>query len=64
MKILNSPPKIISSERIQESRDIYRRTVFDNGRIDWNPLSYDGECDEQELEDKYQFLLKEIEKLK
>jgi hypothetical protein len=30
------------------------RIEFGNGQIDWNPISYDGECDEEALEFEYQ----------
>lgn len=56
---VNESQQVISSELIKTDEsgcNIYRRDVLADGTIVWDIINCDGECDEEELETKYQSL--------
>lgn len=56
MEILNQR-NIIGRTIVREKFTIYERVLYSDKTVEWNPISYDGECDEEELEKKFQDLI-------
>lgn len=56
MEILNQR-NIIGRTIVREKYTIYERILYSDKTVEWNPISYDGECDEEELEKKFQDLI-------
>lgn len=42
---------------VREKFTIYERILYSDKTVEWNPISYAGECDEEELEKKFQDLI-------
>lgn len=57
MKILENHKVVASKYTVEHKKEEYMRVVYVDGDIRWSPVSYDGECDGEELERAFQKLI-------
>lgn len=57
MKIVKNFKIVVSRVKVSHEKETYIREAYNYGKICWFPDSYDGECNESELEKEFQKLI-------
>ena len=60
MKIIEKRNPIVNRIIVEHGGDRFRRALYKNGNIEWMPLTYDGETEDEnsDLENEFQKLIK------
>jgi hypothetical protein len=58
MRIIETHEIVIAAHTVERHGETYKRRAFQTGKITWTAKSYDGECDEEILEEEFQKLMK------
>ena len=58
MKILKNKRRVVSNTQVEYQKEIYLRLEYEDGLVEWEGNSFDGELDDEDLEKEYQKLIK------